>query len=111
MTYVLFSPEVAGAVAADVESIGAALATSHAAAAGPTTAVAIAASDEVSTASAALFSQHAQDYQKLGAQAAAFHQQFVQALTGAGNAYAAAEAANASPLQTVEQDLLGVINA
>ena len=35
----------------------------------------------------------------------------MQALTGGAGAYAAAEAANASPLQTLEQDLLGVINA
>jgi len=42
---------------------------------------------------------------------AAFHHQFVSAMTGAGQSYAGAEAANASPLQTLEQDVLGVINA
>jgi hypothetical protein len=35
----------------------------------------------------------------------------VQALSGAGASYAGAEAANASPLQTLEQDVLAVINA
>ena len=64
MTYVLVSPEVVGSVAADVESIGAALVSGHAAAAAPTTGVVSAAADEVSTAIAALFSQHAQDYRE-----------------------------------------------
>lgn len=43
-------------------------------------------------------------------QAAAFHAQLAQALSESAGAYAAAEAANTSPLQTLEQDLLGVIN-
>ena len=42
--------------------------------------------------------------------AAAFHRQFVQALkTGAG-ACAGTEVANASPLQTAQQDALKLIN-
>src|SRR5262249_37914108 len=111
MTYVLVSPEIMGPVAASIEGVGAALASENAAAATLTTNVTSAAADEVSTAIAALFSQHGQGYQKLVAQAAAFHDQFVQTLTSAGDSYAAAEAANVSPLQTIEQDLLGVINA
>ncbi|KZS70038.1 hypothetical protein A4G29_07585 [Mycobacterium kansasii] len=47
----------------------------------------------------------------LSTQTASLHEQFVQALNAAGAAYAAAEAANASPLQTVEQDLLNLVNA
>jgi hypothetical protein len=39
------------------------------------------------------------------------HTEFVQASTSAGGAYAAAEAAKASPLQTLEQDLLGATAA
>ena len=35
----------------------------------------------------------------------------MQALTAGAGSYAGAEAANVSPLQTVEQDVLGVINA
>ena len=67
---------------------------------------------EVSVAIAAVFSEHGQGFQELGAQAAAFHSQFVQALSGAGGAYAATEAANVSPLQSVQQGgLLGPINA
>ncbi len=58
-----------------------------------------------------LFASHARVYQALSREAAAFHAQFMQALSTAAGSYAAAEAANASPLQTVVQDLLGVINA
>lgn len=66
-----------------------------------------AAADEVSATVAALFGAHAQSYQSVGAQAAAFHDQFVQALTAGGGAYAATEAASASPMQA----LLNAINA
>lgn len=41
--------------------------------------------DEVSAAIAALFSGHAHAYQALSAQAASFHQQFVQSFRGSGN--------------------------
>jgi hypothetical protein len=47
----------------------------------------------------------------LSAQAAVFHGEFVRALSGAGAAYSLTEGANASPLQIVEKDVLGVINA
>lgn len=67
--------------------------------------------DEVSAVVASLFARHAQAYQALSLQATAFHQQFVQALTGAGGAYAAAEAVNAAVAQSVQQDVLNVINA
>src|SRR5262249_37419650 len=45
-----------------------------------------------------LFSGHGQAYQAASAQLAAFHEQFVRALTAGADAYAGAEAANASPL-------------
>ena len=75
-----------------------------------------AAEDEVSAAIAAVFSAHGQGFAALGAQAAAFHEQFVQALTAGAGSYVSAEAANvaafmANPAQTIGQDLLGVINA
>jgi hypothetical protein len=70
-----------------------------------------AAGDEVSAAIASVFGAHVQAYQALSAEAAAFHQQFVQLMSTAVGQYAGAEAANASPLQTIEQDLLGVIKA
>ena len=104
MTDLLVSPELVGSAATSVDNIGASLASGNAAAAALTTDVASAATDQVSTSIAALFSQYGQDYQKLAAQAAAFHDEFVLALTGAGHSYAATEAANTSPLQAVEQE-------
>ena len=75
-------------------------------AAGPsTTGIVVVAADEVSAAIAQLFGSHAQDFQALSAKAAAFHAQFVQAMGSASAAYTAAEVANASPLQGL-QDLL-----
>jgi PE family len=73
--------------------------------------VAAAATDEVSESIAALFGAHAQAYQALSAQAASFHRQFVRAPTAGADSYAGAEAANASPLQAVQQDMLHTINA
>jgi hypothetical protein len=61
-----------------------------------------AAGDEVSAAIAQIFSGHGQAFQSLSAQAAEFHSQFVHAVTGAGGAYVAAEAANVSPLQELQ---------
>src|SRR5258707_3841422 len=96
------------AAATDVASIGSAVATANQGVSAATTGVLAAAEDEVSAAIAALLSAHGQGYQALSAQAATFHEQFVQALTSAGGAYAAAEAANASPLQAFEQAVLTV---
>ncbi|KAA1248616.1 PE family protein, partial [Mycobacterium simiae] len=93
------------AVASDVAGIGSAISTANAAAAASTTGLAAAAADEVSAAIAALFSSHAHEYQVLSAQAAAFHEQMVRALTANAGTYAAAEAAN------VEQFLLNAVNA
>ncbi|KAF3409759.1 PE family protein, partial [Mycobacterium tuberculosis variant bovis] len=54
-----------------------------------------------------LFGMHGQTYQALSARAAAFHERFVQALATGGGAYAAAEAASVSPLQSA----LDLLNA
>ena len=108
MSYVVALPEMMSAAATDVASIGSVVATANRGVAGATTGVLAAAEDEVSLAIAGLFSAHGQGYQALSAQAAAFHERFVQALTGASGAYAAAEAANASPLAAFEQAVLGV---
>src|ERR1700740_2566265 len=99
MSFVIAAPEDVQAAAADLSNIGSGLSAAHALAAGPTSAVVAAAGDEVSAAIASLFSGHGHAYQALHAQAAAFHAQFVQALSGAGGAYTATEAANAGPLQ------------
>ena len=104
-------PEWLESAAADLQSIGSALDTAHAAAAAPTTGLLAAGADEVSTAVTALFAGHGQQFQALSAQASAFHQQFVQALSSGAGSYLTAEAANASPLQAAEQNMLRVINA
>src|SRR5271156_1792184 len=111
MSFVIALPEMLGTAATDLTNIGSTLSASNAAAAPQTTVMLAAAQDEVSAAIAALFSSHGQGYQALSAQAEAFHDQFVQALTAGAGTYAATEAANANPLQTLEQDLLGAINA
>ncbi|SOJ53310.1 PE-PGRS family protein PE_PGRS16 [Mycobacterium simulans] len=111
MSFVSVAPELVAAAVSDLAGIESAVSAAGAAAAGPTTVVLAAAEDEVSAAIAALFGTHAQEYQAISAQAAVFHTRFVQALTAAGNAYAGAEVANASPLQAVEQAVLDAINA
>jgi hypothetical protein len=110
LSYVTSAPDVIAVAAADVTGIGSSLSQAHVAAAASTTGVIVAAQDEVSAAIASLFSNYGQQYQALSAQAAAFHAEFAQSLSGAGNAYAVAEAANANPLQTLQQDVMGVIN-
>ncbi|QUR66765.1 PE domain-containing protein [Mycobacterium spongiae] len=99
MSYVVALPEMMSAAVTDVASIGSLVATANQGIAGATTGVVAAAEDEVSAAIAAFFSAHGQGYQAVSAQAAVFHGQFVQALTRASGAYAAAEVANASLLQ------------
>src|ERR1700752_4941443 len=105
MSFVIAAPEFLASAATDLTNIGSTLSTANAAAATQTTGVLAAAEDEVSAAIAALFSAHGQGFQALSAQAAAFHDQFVQALSGAGGAYIAAEFANASPLQALPPPL------
>ncbi len=109
MSFLVTAPEILAAAATDLDGIGAAIGAANAAAAAPTTAVLAAGADEISAAMASLFTAHAQAYQGLSVQVGAFHNQFVQALTGAGGAYAAAEAANVSPLQAAAQDMLTAI--
>ncbi|WP_261860802.1 PE family protein, partial [Mycobacterium marinum] len=107
MSYLIAAPEMVAAAATDLASVGSSISAANAAAAAPTMSVLAAGADEVSAVVAALFDAHAQAYQSLSAQAALFHEQFVQALnTGAGS-YALAEAASVSPLQ----DALNLINA
>ncbi len=67
----------------DLARIGSQVSAASAVAAMPTTEVVAAGADEVSAGIAALFSAHAQEYQALSAQAAAFHDQFVHTLTAA----------------------------
>ena len=81
MSYVIAAPELMTSAATDLATIGSTIGAANAAAAAPTTGIVVAAEDEVSAAIAALFSAQGQGYQAVGAQAAAFHAQFVRALT------------------------------
>src|SRR5277367_6183114 len=115
MSYVIAAPELLAAAATDVAGIGSSLNVANAAATANTTGVIVAAEDEVSAAIASLFSAHGQQFQALSSHAAAFHDQFVQALTAGARSYVSAEAANAAaftgnPVRTVQQDLLSAIN-
>src|SRR6516162_19304 len=95
MSFVAAAPEIMTSAAKDLADIGSALTAANRAAVTQTTGVLSAAEDEVSAAIAALFSAHGQGFQALSAQAAAFHEQFVQALTAGAGSYVSAEAANA----------------
>lgn len=107
MSFLAVAPEWVTSAAADLENIGSALSAANAAAALPTTGVAAAAADEVSTAIAALFAGFGQEYQALNTQLSAFQQQFVLLLGSSAGSYATAEASAASVLDPV----LGIINA
>ncbi|WP_269466514.1 PE family protein [Mycobacterium intracellulare] len=100
MSFVQATPEFVAAAATDLARIGTTITSANTAAMGPTSAVLAPGADEVSASIAALFDAHSQVYQALSAQAAAFHSQFVQLMNGGAMQYAAAEAANATPLQT-----------
>jgi hypothetical protein len=127
VSYLIAAPQYLASAATDLAGIGSIISEANTFAAGPTLGVLPAGADEVSAAMAALFDAHGQAYQALSAQAALFHDQFVQILNGAGNAYAAAEAnavqlmANAvsapaqavsaapgTPLQRLEQAEIGL---
>src|ERR1700722_9174742 len=111
MSFVIAAPEFVSSAATELTRIGSSISTANAAAALPTTGVLAAGADEVSAAVAALLGSHASAYQAVSAQVAAFHNRFVQNLDSGASAYAVAEAANATLLQSIEQSLLGVINA
>ncbi len=112
MTNLLTQPQSIAAAAADVAEIRSAIGAVNAAAAGQTTGLVAAAQDEVSAATARLFSSYAQEYQAVIKQAAAFHEQFTQALAAGGLAYAETEIANAAAtskgaLGSITQSLMG----
>lgn len=102
MSFVVANTEFVSGAAGNLARLGSMISAANSAAAAQTTAVAAAGADEVSAAVAALFGAHGQTYQVLSAQAAAFHSQFVQALSGGAQAYAAAEATNFGPLMRWE---------
>ena len=105
MSFVLTAPEFMVDAAGDLANIGSAVTAANGAAALSTTGILGAGADEVSGAIAALFGTYGHEFQSISAQAAVFHDQFVQTLTAGAASYAQTEAAN------VEQNLLNVVNA
>ena len=107
-SYLIAAPEALASASADLSGIGEAIREATAAAAPSTTGIVPPALDEVSAAVTRLFGSYGQQFQALSAQSGLFHSRFVQLLSSGGSAYAGAEAANASPLQTVMQDAQGL---
>ena len=104
MSYLIAAPEYLSAAASDLSNIGSALTDANSAALGSHVERKLAAgADEVSAAISALFNAHAQAYQALSEAAQAFHTQFVQLMSGGAQQYVLTEAANASPLQVLQQ--------
>ncbi len=111
-SYLLAEPEAFEVASGGLAEIEQAIKGAAAAAAPSTTTIVTAAGDEVSAAVADIFGSCAQEFQTLTAQTAGLQAQFVRAVSAAGAAYAAAEAANVSPLQTLERQVesLGVFS-
>jgi PE family/PPE-SVP subfamily C-terminal region len=94
MAYVNTAPPAIAAAAAQLEGIGNSFSTESSAAATSTTAIAPAASDEVSALQAGVFSTYGQLYQTVSAQAQAIHQQFTSLLQSSSGSYEGTESAN-----------------
>jgi hypothetical protein len=105
MSFVIAAPDFMAAVATDLENIRSTISAANSAAAGSTTALLPTAEDEVSAAIAALFGAHGKAFQALSAQAAAFHQEFVNLVGASAGAYLSTDLANA------QQNLLNAVNA
>src|ERR1700722_206111 len=107
MSFVVAATEAVASAAQDLTNIGSTIDAASAVAGASTRGELAAAADQVSVAIGQVFSDHAEVYQSIRTQISEFHQQFVQAVSGAGQAYAAAEAENAKTMQTGARDLLG----
>lgn len=105
MSFVIAAPELLHSAAQDLASINTSLAEATAIASAPTTGIAAAAQDEVSSAIASLFGEFGQEFQTLSSQSQIFHQEFVELMSAGAQAYAVAEGSNA------EQTLLGALSA
>jgi hypothetical protein len=92
MSFLIATPELVSAASADLANLASTIGSANGAVAAATTGILPAALDEVSAGIAAMFGAHGQLYQALSAQAAQFHEQFVQAMAVSAGAYANAEA-------------------
>jgi hypothetical protein len=104
MPYLVAAPEVMSGAAADIDGIGWRLNAANFAAASPTSDLAAAAHDEVSTAIAKLFGEYGRAYQTAVPQAASFHSDFARTLVAARATYADAEASASSEVGALQQD-------
>jgi hypothetical protein len=96
MSSITSQPDAAAAAAAHLTGRVSAMNTKNAAAAAATIGVVPAAAEPVSALMAAQFAVHAQMYQVLSAQAAAFHQQFISTLTASSASDGATEGTDAA---------------
>lgn len=103
MTDLIVDPDAIGTAADELQGIGSALEATNAAAAAPATGVLAPATDSVSLRTAAFLDAQAAQYHALSAQAELFHNQFVQTLVNAQNAYTDTETSNAAALQSGDQ--------
>lgn len=115
MSFLKTVPEELTAAAAQLGTIGAAMAAQNAAAAAPTTAIAPAALDEVSALQAALFTAYGTFYQQVSAEAQAMHDMFVNTLGISAGTYGVTESLNssaaASPLSGITGEASAIIQA
>lgn len=105
MSFVSVVPDVMTAASGNLANIGYSVRAAHAAAMAQTTAIAAPGADEVSAAVTSFFGAAGHEFQALGAQAAAYHDNFVGALNAGIGQYVSAEAAN------VQQALAGAVSA
>jgi len=111
VSFVGVVPDVVHAAVRDFVGLGEGLQQANVVALEATVGVLPAAGDEVSAAIAALFGGLGREYQAAGAQAALFHQDFVQLLGAGVGAYEQTEQAAAGWLERFEGQLLDVVNA
>ena len=107
MSWFAAGPEGIAAATRNLAGIGSTINEANVNAALRTAGVPAAAADQVSAAVAAFWGAHAQGYERISAQMAALHDQFVQGLAGAGDSYANTEATVAGTLK----DALNRVNA
>ena len=111
MSFVTTQPEALLYAAGKLETLGSALTAESAAAAPPTTAIAPAASDEISALQAGLFNAYGQLYQSIKAQATAIHEQYVHTLGTSAGSYRETEAANSAAAQLPSSGRSAATNA
>lgn len=92
VSYLVTVPQQLEVAAQHPAGIRSSLAGSAASALTPTTAVAAAAQDEISTVFATIFNDFGKAFQALNAQAQAFHEQFLNLMNASAGAYLSAEA-------------------